>query len=240
MSQTPAAAQQRVLAGVAAEVEAIFASVTRVGEAASTLLDGAAASGQPPVREDLQALRPHIAAVLRRHEGLTAGAGVVLAPEVLADAPRCIEWWWGDRGAGLERLEVDLDPDSAEFYDYTTEDWYREPQRSARRCIAGPYVDYICTREYTFTLSVPLLCGGRFAGVAGADILAAQVEHALVPALSRLGGTAVLASANGRVIASNSSRFLPGTVLAGDGGERLVAVAGAATSLPWTLLERAR
>jgi hypothetical protein len=51
-------------------------------------------------------------------------------------------------------LEVDLDPGSAEFYDYTTTEWYREPARTGQPCIAGPYVDYISTHEYTFTVSV--------------------------------------------------------------------------------------
>jgi hypothetical protein len=210
----------------------------------------AAACGRPLLRDDLLELQPRIAAVLAHHEGFVAGAGVVLAPDALHDAPRWIEWWWADRGAGLERLAVDLDPESAEFYDYTTEEWYREPRRTGRPGIAGPYVDYICTHEYTFTLSVPLRQDGRFTGVAGADILAAQVERAVVPGLSRLRRVAVLTARNGRVIASNSPRFLPGTVLGREARDgELVEVSGCGggdvprqgtgspvASLPWSLL----
>ena len=111
----------------------------------------------------------------------------------------------GRPGAGLAQLHVDLDPESAEFYDYTTTEWYRVPERTGRAAVAGPYVDYICTHQYTFTLSVPVSVEGRFVGVAGADILAAQVEQLALPDLSGLGRVAVLVSGTGRVIASNTA-----------------------------------
>ena len=171
--------------------------------------------------------------------GSRPAPGRARTADALDDAPRWIEWWWADRGAGVERLAVDLDPGSAEFYDYTTEEWYREPQHTGRLAIAGPYVDYICTHEYTFTLSVALRHEGRFAGVAGADILAAQVERAVVPGLSRLRRVAVLTAGNGRVIASNSARFVPGAVLGRRAeDEELVAVGSGDEGgrLPWALL----
>ena len=130
-----------------------------------------------------------MAELLRAHAGLAAGAGIVLAPGTLADAPRCIEWWWADPQAQVSQLHVDLDPESAEFYDYTTTEWYREPERTGQPSVAGPYVDFICTREYTFTLAAPIRCPGRFIGVAGADILAAQVERLVLPGLAGLGRT---------------------------------------------------
>jgi hypothetical protein len=241
-------AESRLLAEVTREVEHVLDSVGELRDALGALFAAADASGAALARADLLALRPLVAEVLHRHDGFIAGAGVVLAPGVLADAPRCIDWWWADRGSGLGRLEVDLDADSAEFYDYTTEEWYREPQATGRPSVSGPYVDYICTHEYTFTVSVPCVHEGRFVGVAGADILAAQVERAVVPELSALGRVAVLASGNGRVIASNSVSFLPGTVLGRhDDGGALRPVAGgsawggalAVSSLPWTLLEGA-
>ncbi len=175
--------------------------------------------------------------MLARHRGFAAGAGVVLAPDALADAPRCIDWWWADQGIG--KLEVDLDPTSAEFYDYTTTEWYREPARTGRPCIAGPYVDYICTHKYTFTVSVPVVDDGRFVGVAGADILAGEVERMLLPGLSMLGRAnrpAVLVSGNGRVIASGTASILPGTVLRPAGPVAAPGPVAAAGPLPWMLL----
>ena len=222
-----------LLADITAAIGRVVRSVTEVG-AAMTALAAARAGRHPLRRADLATLRPLVAQVLARHRGFAAGAGVVLAPDALADAPRCIDWWWADRGSGPGQLEVDLDPASAEFYDYTTTEWYREPARTGQPCVAGPYVDYICTREYTFTVSVPMVDDGRFVGVAGADILAGEVERMLLPRLSllgRAGRPAVLVSGNGRVIASSTARILPGTVLRSPGSST-----AAADGLPWMLV----
>jgi hypothetical protein len=228
--------QRDPLAGVGAELERVLAAVGALRDAA---LDVAArAGGRGLCRATLAGVRAPIASLLRRHEGFAAGAGIVAAPGVLADAERWLEWWWADRGSGIERLEVDLDADSAEFYDYTTTEWYREPERTGRPAVAGPYVDYICTHAYTFTLSVPLVLRGRFLGVAGADVLAEEVERAVLPALARRPRTAVLVSGNGRVIASNDASFAPGVVLARQAGADALVPARAAAGLPWTLLER--
>lgn len=220
-----------LLAGITALIERVLASVTEVAEAMTSVAAAARTGRRPLRRADLAALRPLVAQVLARHRGFAAGAGVVLAPDVLADAPRCIDWWWADQGIG--QLEVDLDPASAEFYDYTSTEWYREPARTGQPCIAGPYVDYICTHKYTFTVSVPVVDDGRFVGVAGADILADEVERMLLPALSMLGranGRAVLVSGDGRVIASGTASILPGTVL------RPAGPATTAGPLRWMLL----
>jgi hypothetical protein len=121
-------------------------------------------------------------------------------------------------------------------------------------------VDYICTHQYTFTVSVPVGCRGRFAGVAGADILAGEVERLVLPGLAELGRVAVLVSGAGRVIASNTAAVLPGTAVtghrvcadlvpvAGPGspGHRPAAVSGRLDdetqapvgALPWTLLSQ--
>jgi Cache domain len=226
---------EQLLAGITAAIGRVLGSVTEVG-AAMTALAAAARAGRDPLRRaDLAALRPLVAQVLARHRGFAAGAGVVLAPGALTDAPRCIDWWWADRGTGPGHLEVDLDPASAEFYDYTSTEWYREPARTGQPCVAGPYVDYICTHEYTFTVSVPVTDEGRFLGVAGADILAGEVERMLLPKLSLLGRSgrpAVLVSGNGRVIASSTARILPGTVLRPPTASTMTA----AGPLPWMLV----
>jgi hypothetical protein len=228
-------AEPGLLADVARPIELVLGSVTEVAEAMTAMAVAARATRRPLRRADLAALRPLVADVLQRHRGFAAGAGVVLAPDVLADAPRWIDWWWADQGAGIGQLDVDLDPGSAEFYDYTTTEWYREPARTGRTCVAGPYVDYICTHKYTFTLSVPVTDGGTFLGVAGADILAGEVERLALPALSRLAGPAVLASGSGRVIASTSTALVPGAVLRPGTGMCQVSLAG---SLPWLLLRK--
>jgi hypothetical protein len=205
-----------LLTGITQRIGQVLARVTDIGAAAESIAAATQAAGPPLRRDDFSPVRGLVAELLRAHAGLAAGAGIVLAPGTLADAPRCIEWWWADQQAQVSQLHVDLDPESAEFYDYTTTEWYREPERTGQPSVAGPYVDFICTREYTFTLAAPIRCAGRFIGVAGADILAAQVERLVLPGLAGLAGlgrTAVLASGHGRVIASTSASLPPGAAL---------------------------
>jgi hypothetical protein len=243
-----------LLAGITRRIEGVLGSVTQLAAATASLATAAEQAGRPLRRADLAALRPRVVAVLRQHGDLVAGAGAVLAPAALADAPRCIAWWWADQGSGAEQLQVDLDPESAEFYDYTATQWYREPRATGRASVAGPYVDYICTHQYTITLSVPITSSGRFVGVAGADILAEQVERLVLPGLVRLGRPALLVSGNGRVIASSTAAIPPGAAasrqplypelvtVAGPGTAQPLALppsqppAQQAAVLPWTLL----
>jgi hypothetical protein len=225
LTATAAGRAAGLLADVTRRMEQVLSSVAGIVTAAESIAgraghppDRRAPSGPVLRRDDFAATRPLVAGLLREHAGLAAGAGVVLAPHTVADAPRCIEWWWADQSARIVPLEVDLDPESAEFYDYTTTDWYREPERTGAPTLAGPYVDFICTHEYTFTLAAPVRRAGRFIGVAAADILATQVERLVLPGLSglglaELGCTAVLASAHGRVIASTSASLPPGVAL---------------------------
>jgi Cache domain len=243
-----AARATSLLTGITQRIGQVLARVTDIGAAAESIAAATQAAGPPLRRDDFSPLRRLVAELLRAHAGLAAGAGVVLAPGTLADAPRCIEWWWADQQAQVSQLHVDLDPESAEFYDYTTTEWYREPERTGQPSVAGPYVDFICTRQYTFTLAAPIRCAGRFIGVAGADILAAQVERLVLPGLAGLGRTAVLASGHGRVIASTSATLPPGAALprrpgaagfvplAGPGPRPPAGWGQAPDLLPWTLL----
>jgi DNA-binding FadR family transcriptional regulator len=190
------------LGAVVEALAEVFRALEALGGELGELID---ARG-PLRREDLEALRPTILALLG---GIVTGAGIVAAPGLLSDAPRWLEWWWtGARGVP-EALRVNLDPAAPDFYDYTRADWYttREPR------ISGPYVDYACTNEYALTLAVPLT--GR--GVAAADVLVSTLERTVVPALAALGRPVALTNAHGRVIASSSASVRPGTRLAVEG-----------------------
>jgi hypothetical protein len=232
----------QLLARVTERVEQVLTSVTGLAATAEFIAEAARLAERPLRRDDFAALQPLAESALRAHPDLAAGTGVVLAPGTLADAPRCIEWWWADQQGRVSQLHVDLNPESAEFYDYTSTEWYREPERTGQPWMAGPYVDFICTRQYTFTLAAPVCCAGRFIGIAGADILAGQVERLVLPGLARLGRTAVLTSGHGRVIASNSPGIPPGSPVARQPqAADLVPVAGpgdgrAGRLLPWTVL----
>ncbi|MGZ4235431.1 MAG: cache domain-containing protein [Solirubrobacteraceae bacterium] len=225
--------EKRLLAELSRAVGDVFTSVEELRCATLSIARGVRPSGRQLRRSDLLGLRPAVADALARHAGFVAGAGVVLASDALADAQLWIEWFWLNSQAAPERLEVDLDPNSAEFYDYTTTEWFREPQRTAEAHIAGPYVDYICTHEYTFTLSAPLIDRGRFLGIAGADILASEVERLAVPGLARLPRVAAIANGSGRVISSNSPKLMPGMVLKPNRAQAAMRPVVTADDLPW-------
>jgi hypothetical protein len=169
------------------------------------------AAGCDPLRRgDLASLRPFIFEVLAAHRGLVAGAGVITAPGLLADAPRWLEWWWMPATGAPEALRVNLDPSAPDFYDYTTAEWFdRGPDASAYRLV-GPYVDHACTAEYTLTLSTPIRSAAAWLGVTAADVLATSLERRVIPALTGISRPVALVSADGRVIASNSPRWPPG------------------------------
>ncbi|MGN6609081.1 MAG: cache domain-containing protein [Jatrophihabitans sp.] len=210
---------------VAAEVGTVLDSLTAVfedleplAEQYASLFTARQTSATDPVREDLVGQRPTIQDNLARPRGWLVGAGVVVAPHLLADAPRWLEWWWARDGGNPEALRVSLDESAADFFDYTSAEWYAVPAQTGRRHAAGPYVDYLCTNEYSVTLAAPVRVGGQLLGMVGGDVLAASIERRLMPVLRRLGPDTVLCNADGRVIASATARHAPGHRLAVDGG----------------------
>ncbi|MGR6922215.1 cache domain-containing protein [[Actinomadura] parvosata] len=200
-------------------------AVSRIGETVRgvfTVLDevrartaALARTRRPLTRGDLAALRP----LLFRHlGGLIAGIGFIAAPGLLADAPWYLEWWQDDPPGTPVQLLRDLDPASSAFYDYTHWEWYAGPSEGAERTICGPYVDYLCTDEYSLTLSVPVTAGGAFVGVAAADVFVRRFEGAVVPVLREVPVPAFVISAAGRVVASNTARWIGGSVFRGEAG----------------------
>lgn len=187
-----------VFAGVAAsrrDVESMFAGGPTVG------------------RDDLAELYPTLTAPLRTPARLAKGAGFVAAPRVLADAPWWLEWWVREPSGEPSRLVVDVDPDGEHFHDYTTLPWYREPQRTGLRTVTGPYVDYLCTDDYTLTFTEGVHDGDVFLGVVGSDLDVGLFEGIALPSLRAVPGAATLINAHGRVIASNSPRRRGGSLI---------------------------
>lgn len=205
MAVDPVAGDE-VVEQVSALVESIFERLKPVLVAAESLL-----ADLPGVRaRDLDRLaRPAVDAL----GGLVVGAGYVCAPHVLADQQFGFQWWATKPGQEPTQLFISLDPASESFLDYTRQSWYTVPRDTGRRHITGPYVDYLCTDEYTLTFTVPVHRAGSFAGVVGADIYVRDVERALRPKLRPLGGHAALVNAQGRVIVSNSIRQVAGSLV---------------------------
>lgn len=177
---------------------------------------------------------------LARDGALVIGAGVVATPRFLSDTDWHLAWWLGHSntfGIGnadptVRRLVATEDPTSENFRDYTTLEWWRVPFTTRARHITGPYVDYLCTDDYTLTLTVPVEYAGEVVGVAGADLYVNDIELTLLPLIRALDATATILNASGRVVVSTDAHRPTGSVLRIEGlRERLAAASGGAVEL---------
>ncbi|WP_336628197.1 MULTISPECIES: PDC sensor domain-containing protein [unclassified Microbacterium] len=155
--------------------------------------------------------------------GLVTGSGFVATPGVFADAPWHLAWWLreihgldrGDRG-GVRRLEAVNDPESDQFRDYRQLEWWKVPERTGERHVTGPYVDYLCTDDYTVTVTTPVAHEGRMVGVVGIDVHVSRLERVVLPILREAEGTGTIVNAAGRVVASSDSHRVTGSLLRGE------------------------
>jgi hypothetical protein len=163
------------------------------------------------------------------------GAGIVAAPGVVAGRERHLEWWQrtaaiDDAAAGYARIRLNLDPESIDLYDYLEMDWFTVPRAEGRRYVYGPYIDFSGADRSILAMTIPVLDPadgegsgaesgiresrvGEFLGVAGADIRLSHLEPALLAILRALAAPAVLVTAERRVLAANTPRWIPGTRL---------------------------
>jgi hypothetical protein len=201
-----------VVALVSGIVEGVFAGLKPLLAAAETLL----AEPGDTTAADLDRLRPQVVELL---DGLVVGAGFIAAPRLLADQQFGFEWWTNAPSGTPTQLFISLDPSSEYFLDYTRQSWFTVPRDTGRRHITGPYVDYLCTDEYTLTFTLPARgdSGAGFAGVVGADVFVREFEHATLPRLHALAvdrrARAALVNAQGRVIVSTSARQATGSLV---------------------------
>lgn len=160
---------------------------------------------------------------LGAENALIIGAGFVASPGFISDAQWHLAWWLGHAntfGVGsadpaLRRLEAEEDPTSESFRDYTTLEWWRVPAATRAPHITGPYVDYLCTDDYTLTLTVPVMHGERMIGVAGADLYVNDIERALLPHVRAIGAATVI-NASRRVVVSTDPHRPTGSILRPD------------------------
>ncbi len=207
-----AGAAQGVVDAVAALSAEVFAGVDRLRGCAHALF----APGAPVARRDLAPLEEPVRATLGAVGGAVVGAGVVAAPNALCDPAHWVEWWTAGpvrEGHQAVRLVVETDADADGFRDYTLLPWFEVPSRTGLPHVTGPYVDYLCTDEYTLTFTAPVLTGSGTVGVVGADVPARHLERLLAPALGQVGLPAAVVNAQGRVVAGNRPDLTTGTLL---------------------------
>lgn len=229
MTSATAEGTARIGAAVSEVVEELFATVAAVRDA--TLRPAAQhglASGGPVLGDDVPPL-------LREPGRLPVGLGLVVAPRPDLGLPLRLEWWQVDPGTGrLRALEPDLRPTSLGYYDYTSAEWFDVPRRTGRRHVVGPYVDVHGTGRYLLTLTEPVLVGGDFAGVAGADVPVRRFETHLLRVLGPGTAPFLLLNDEGRVVLSTAPRWPVGGLV--PPGRPVAGPATRVPGTPWRLL----
>lgn len=140
------------------------------------------------------------------------GAGFIAAIDLLSDARSHLAWW---QGADRQQPVLASQTVNKEDIDYSALEWYRVPMTSGEPHVAGPYVDYLCSDEYTITIAVPAEIEGERIGVAGLDLLVAAVEKELTPRFMALGHQVTLINGVGRVVVSTDPRCATGDSVRG-------------------------
>jgi hypothetical protein len=222
--------------GLAQRVTALCASVFAAVDGLRGVADQLLApwsQGAPLHVADLVPLDGAVRPVLDEPRSPLVGAGLVVEPGVLADARHWMRWWHRDAD-GAVALLAGLDVEQESFHDYTVLPWFAVPRDTGRRHVTGPYVDWLCTQEYTLTFTAPVFGthprdGRRHLGVVGADLVAADLERRLLPLLHRIPEAVAVVNAEGRIVSANRPALVTGAVVrrcpvaalwerAGDGG----------------------
>lgn len=141
------------------------------------------------------------------------GAGFVSAVGLLPHDRWWLEWFVREADDRVGRLEVPTDPITMGFHDYARQPWYKVPQATGQQHITGPYVDNMCSQDYTLTFTKPMTVRNRFVGVAGADIDVRSAEQVLLPVLKTVPGSVAVVNADGRVLVSNRGDLVCGELL---------------------------
>ncbi len=205
-----------LVTGFVVSMRAAATEVATTTEAAlATALEASSETPPSPRRTDVAGVEEVVRRLLGEHEDVVHGGGFVAAPDLLADAPWWLEWFAWDGGI-VQRLVAETDPAGAHFFDYTLMPWFAGPceRPDAEGVVTGPYVDYLCTDDYTVTFSRAVrLPDGTFAGVAGIDVRVMTVEQQLLSALRASGRLLGLVNDLGRVVVSSTSRMLSGELV---------------------------
>ncbi|WP_164512769.1 cache domain-containing protein [Leucobacter chromiireducens] len=142
-------------------------------------------------------------AVLDTADRPVYGAGYCASDAVVAEG-NPLAWW---QGADRSLLASSTFGPGQAAIDLVRLEWYRVPEATGTRHIAGPFVDYLCSNEITITSAIPVEIDARFVGVICADVLVSALEDALHAELS-CGVT--LVNASGRVILSSEAEWQTG------------------------------
>ena len=145
-----------------------------------------------------------------------AGAGIVSVHPAVTTRSRSLLWWVTHQENG-QRNPSPLDADLTELGTYQDglEDieWYRVPATTGLRHMTGPFVDYMCTDQFAFTFTMPLMIEREFYGVAGIDMSVRSLEVDVESQMQRLSEDAILLANDDLIAISLDPRFATGSRL---------------------------
>ena len=196
------------------EVDAFFDGVFAPLEAwlpeLQEQLRGALAHGPVPGAQLTALVEERAHRILDDADRPLYGAGYCASDRAVSEG-NPLAWWQGPERSLL--ASSTFGPGQAAI-DLVRLEWYRVPEASGVRHVAGPFVDYLCSNEITITSSMPVEVDGEFLGVICADVLVSALEGALLPSLAGLPN-ATLVNTGGRVVVSTDPDFETGDRYAG-------------------------
>ncbi|MBD1541377.1 hypothetical protein G9E11_03730 [Arthrobacter sp. IA7] len=206
--ETVEEALDRTAAVLSSSISRVFVDLEKI---AGTVSAAAAAVSGVPRRSEFLFLKQELARFIKLHSDIIVGAGIAYAPGSLREATHWLEWWRTQRTGEPRFVTHDLNPDSLNYYDYTTRDWFTIPSASGQPVAVGPYVDFGGINVNIITLCVPAPTAQGIQ-ILGCDLTLANLEGIFLRALQLREPVVVLLGPNGRVIASNSARIATGTL----------------------------
>lgn len=138
------------------------------------------------------------------------GAGTFFAAASVEEGGHAFEWWFRKESGALGRLDFDMTPGSARYYDYEKLPFFSTAAATGEQTVWGPYIDYSGCEEYILTFMAPFSVHGHFSGVAGCDIRLTDLEPIIMPDLLLIPGDAALVNSSNRVVLGNSGMYLVG------------------------------
>lgn len=230
-------ALERTAEAISSSVGGVFDDLEKI---AATVAAVATQAQDAPRRSAYAFLKRDLATFINRHSALIVGAGIAYAPGSLPEAPLWLEWWRGAQAGGEPRwVTHDLNPESLNYYDYTTREWFATTSAKGSPVAVGPYVDIGGINVNIITLCVPAPTP-QGTHVLGCDLTLAKLEGVFLRALQLQDPTVVLLGPTGRVIASNNARIASGTLFLEEDlkqVDRSVEVSSTSPArLPWRLI----
>jgi hypothetical protein len=226
-------AVRRCAAALADAADATFAALA---DLANEFIDAWTAADGTFGSDQMTAVQPAIFRQLDAQSSFES-AGFVLTSDALTDRQRHLEWWQRGANRTYQPLILDVEPGTADCYDYYSMEWFAAAVTDRQRFVSGPLIDLPCADVYIMTFSLPMNVGPLLLGVAAADVGLARFESSILPPLRQIGAPAVLLNREHRVISSNDSRWATGLRLRGvdDDPAEWPVVTPVGQHLAWTL-----